>query len=129
MSESNETKKMAAVETHDPATDGCGCNQTLAFLVLRGWLAVRAILTGVEKFGAYKTIQQPLIDPTTGQPSEVNCVGTKKFALNKIGLALIFTGKSISLIGSAGNESGKRMPVTFFDDEQEIKKNEAMMET
>jgi thiosulfate dehydrogenase [quinone] large subunit len=66
MSESNETKKMAAVETHDPATDGCGCNQTLAFLVLRGWLAVRAILTGVEKFGAYKTIQKPLIDPTTG---------------------------------------------------------------
>ncbi|MGD0744794.1 MAG: hypothetical protein ABSA45_06530 [Verrucomicrobiota bacterium] len=39
---------------------------TMAFLVLRGWLAVRAILTGIEKFGAYKTIQKPLIDPATG---------------------------------------------------------------
>lgn len=42
------------------------CNYTLAFLVLRGWLAVRAIVTGFEKFGAYKTEQQPLMDPTTG---------------------------------------------------------------
>ena len=66
MSESNETKKTAGVETDGPATNGCGCDQTLAFLVLRGWLAVRAILTGIEKFGAYKTVQKPLIDPTTG---------------------------------------------------------------
>ena len=44
------------------------CDATLAFWALRGWLAVRAILTGVEKFGAYKTIQKPLIDPSTGQP-------------------------------------------------------------
>jgi thiosulfate dehydrogenase [quinone] large subunit len=36
--------------------------------VLRGWLAVRGIVTGIEKFGAYKTIQQPLLDPATGQP-------------------------------------------------------------
>lgn len=47
----------------------CGqCDYTLAFWLLRLWLAVRAILTGIEKFGAYKTIQKPLIDPTTGQP-------------------------------------------------------------
>lgn len=38
----------------------------LAFLVLRLWLSGRAILTGIEKFGAYKTIQKPLIDPVTG---------------------------------------------------------------
>jgi len=44
------------------------CDYTLAFLLLRGWLAVRAIFAGVEKYGAYKTIQQPFIDPTTGQP-------------------------------------------------------------
>jgi thiosulfate dehydrogenase [quinone] large subunit len=44
----------------------CCTGETLAFLVLRGWLAARAILTGIEKFGAYKTIQQPLMDPTTG---------------------------------------------------------------
>jgi thiosulfate dehydrogenase [quinone] large subunit len=66
MSESNETKKPAAAESPAPATNGCGCDQMLAFLVLRGWLAVRAILTGVEKFGAYKIIQKPLVDPTTG---------------------------------------------------------------
>jgi thiosulfate dehydrogenase (quinone) large subunit len=55
MNDSNENKN-----------SGCGCDQTLAFLVLRGWLAVRAILTGVEKFGAYTTIQKPLVDPVTG---------------------------------------------------------------
>ncbi|MEI9866240.1 MAG: hypothetical protein WDN00_17130 [Limisphaerales bacterium] len=57
MNDSNETKNSA-----------CNCDYTLAFLLLRGWLAVRAILAGLEKYGAYKTIQQPLIDPTTGQP-------------------------------------------------------------
>jgi thiosulfate dehydrogenase [quinone] large subunit len=51
-----------------PGENGCGCNLecTLAFLVLRGWLAMRAILTGIEKFGAYATVQKPLIDPVTG---------------------------------------------------------------
>ncbi len=39
---------------------------TCAFLLLRGWLAVRAIMTGIEKFGAYRTIQKPFVDPTTG---------------------------------------------------------------
>ena len=57
----NDTKE-------NPTPGGCDCERTLAFLVLRGWLAARAIVTGIEKFGAYKTIQQPLIDPTTGQP-------------------------------------------------------------
>jgi len=38
---------------------------TMAFLVLRLWLAVRAIVTGIEKFGAYKTTQQPVIDEVT----------------------------------------------------------------
>jgi thiosulfate dehydrogenase (quinone) large subunit len=52
----------------DTKTEDCNCNYTLAFLVLRLWLAVRAILTGFEKFGAYKTVQQPLLDPATGQP-------------------------------------------------------------
>lgn len=47
---------------------GCNCDYSLAFLLLRGWLGIRALLAGLEKFGAYKTIQQPLIDPTTGQP-------------------------------------------------------------
>lgn len=66
MSESNEATKTGTGGTCGPATNDCNCDLTLAFLVLRGWLAVRAILTGIEKFGAYKTIQKPLVDPTTG---------------------------------------------------------------
>jgi thiosulfate dehydrogenase [quinone] large subunit len=50
----------------NPGGEPCRCDQTLAFLVLRGWLAMRAIATGIEKFGAYQTIQKPLVDPTTG---------------------------------------------------------------
>jgi thiosulfate dehydrogenase [quinone] large subunit len=47
----------------------CYCaDETLAFLVLRLWLGVRATLAGIEKFGAYQAIKKPLIDPTTGQP-------------------------------------------------------------
>jgi len=38
----------------------------MAFLLLRGWLALRAIQTGIEKFSALRTIQKPLIDPVTG---------------------------------------------------------------
>jgi len=49
-------------------TSQCNCDYSLAFLVLRGWLGLRALLAGIEKFGAYKTVQQPIIDPTTGQP-------------------------------------------------------------
>jgi len=58
MSEANENK-----------CGSCGClDNTLAFWILRGWLAVRAIVTGVEKFGTYKSVQRPLIDATTGLP-------------------------------------------------------------
>ena len=62
MNDSTENKNSGSCEGQ------CQCDYTLAFLVLRGWLAVHAILTGIEKFGAYKTIQQPLLDPATGQP-------------------------------------------------------------
>ena len=62
---------------------GCNCDYSLAFLLLRGWLGLRALLAGVEKFGAYKTIQQPIIDPTTGQadPNAVVDVKVKFYAL------------------------------------------------
>ena len=33
----------------------CDCDISLAFLVLRLWLGVRALLAGIEKFGAYQT--------------------------------------------------------------------------
>jgi thiosulfate dehydrogenase [quinone] large subunit len=45
--------------------NSCGCEHTLAFLVLRLWLGLRALLTGIEKYAAYKTTQTPLIDPVT----------------------------------------------------------------
>ena len=71
-------------DSNDKKTNGSGesqccgnCDYTLAFLVLRLWLAVRAIFTGIEKFGAYKTIQQSLIDPTTGQPDPNTVVDIK----------------------------------------------------
>jgi len=41
---------------------------SLAFLVLRLWLGVRALFAGVEKFGAYQSLAVPVIDPATGQP-------------------------------------------------------------
>jgi len=40
---------------------------TFAFLLLRIWLAVRAIFTGLEKFSANVTVQKPLLDEM-GQP-------------------------------------------------------------
>jgi len=57
---------------------------TFAFLALRFWLGVRALFVGIEKFGAYKSVAMPLLDPTTGQPDAsgvmVN-VNVKTYAL------------------------------------------------
>jgi thiosulfate dehydrogenase (quinone) large subunit len=57
---------------------------TFAFLALRLWLGVRALFVGIEKFGAYQSVAQPLIDPATGQPDAsgvmVN-VNVKTYAL------------------------------------------------
>ena len=63
---------------------------TFAFLVLRFWLGARALFAGVEKFGAYKSVAMPLIDPATGQPDAsgvmVN-VNIKSYALaNYVGI-------------------------------------------
>jgi thiosulfate dehydrogenase [quinone] large subunit len=57
---------------------------TLAFLVLRLWLGARALFVGIQKFGAYRSVAMPLIDPSTGQPDAsgvmVN-VNIKSYAL------------------------------------------------
>ena len=66
MNGSTENQSAGGGKGDSAAKSGCGCDHALAFLVLRGWLAVRAIVTGIEKFGAYKTIQKPLVDPVTG---------------------------------------------------------------
>lgn len=41
-------------------------DSTLAFLLLRLWLAFRAIVTGIEKFAGFNTVQKPFVDPVTG---------------------------------------------------------------
>jgi thiosulfate dehydrogenase [quinone] large subunit len=43
-------------------------DRTYAFLVLRLWLGVRALLVGLAKFAATHSVAMPLIDPATGQP-------------------------------------------------------------
>jgi thiosulfate dehydrogenase [quinone] large subunit len=57
---------------------------TLAFIVLRLWLGVRALFVGIQKYAAYKSVATPLIDPSTGQPDAsgvmVN-VSVKSYAL------------------------------------------------
>jgi thiosulfate dehydrogenase [quinone] large subunit len=57
---------------------------TFAFLALRLWLGARALFVGIEKYGAYRSVAQPLIDPATGQPDAsgvmVN-VNIKSYAL------------------------------------------------
>ena len=42
-----------------------------------------------------------------GHPSDVNSFGTIESAFARTGGAYIFNGKSISLAGKGGNESGK----------------------
>ncbi len=67
MSDLPETRKSAPGVDETPGSGGgCAWDGTLAFLVLRGWLAMRAILTGIEKFAGYTTIQKPFVDPVTG---------------------------------------------------------------
>jgi thiosulfate dehydrogenase [quinone] large subunit len=56
------------MNTENKTERECQCDYSLAFIILRLWLGIRAILAGIEKFGAYQTIQKPLIDPMTGQP-------------------------------------------------------------
>jgi len=63
---------------------------TFAYLVLRLWLGVRSLFVGIEKFGSYRSVATPLIDPSTGQPDAsgvmVN-VNIKSYALaNYVGI-------------------------------------------
>ena len=70
---------------------------TYAFLVLRLWLAVRALFIGIEKYSSYRSVAMPLIDPATGQPDAsgvmVN-VNVKTYALaNYAGIPAAFKDK------------------------------------
>jgi thiosulfate dehydrogenase (quinone) large subunit len=92
MNNSNEAKSADGPET----TGNCCGDYSLAFLLLRGWLAVRAVLAGLEKFGAYKTIQQPFIDPATGEadPNAVVEIKVKFYSFaNYNGIPAALQGK------------------------------------
>jgi len=96
-------------ETTDKKSNGeceaaccCHCDYSLAFLVLRFWLAVRAIFTGLEKFGAYKTVQQPLIDATTGQPDASGAMVDAKIKYYALGN---YSGIPTGLKGKFANEA------------------------
>src|SRR5579871_6635780 len=70
---------------------------TFAFLALRLWLGARALFVGIQKFAAYKSVAQPLIDPSTGQPDAsgvmVN-VSVKSYALaNYAGITVALRDK------------------------------------
>ncbi len=78
MNDSTDNKNSGSCEGR------CNCDYSLAFLVLRGWLAVRALLTGLEKYGAYQSVAKPVIDPATGQPDASGVminVNVKHYAL------------------------------------------------
>jgi thiosulfate dehydrogenase [quinone] large subunit len=95
MNDSTDTKQNCSGEKQ-----GCGnCDYTLAFWLLRLWLAARAIQTGIEKFGAYKTIQKPLLD-ATGQPDASGAmvdVKVKFYALaNYSGIPTALKGKFVN---------------------------------
>lgn len=44
-----------------PSTPSCNSGRTLAFLTLRLWLGLRAVVAGVEKFSTRISIQEPLL--------------------------------------------------------------------
>jgi thiosulfate dehydrogenase [quinone] large subunit len=80
----------------------CGnCDYTLAFWVLRLWLAVRAIFTGFEKFGAYKSVQRPLLD-ATGQPDASGAVVDVKVKFYSLAN---YSGVPAGLKGKFANEA------------------------
>ena len=87
----------------------CNCDYSLAFLLLRGWLAVRALFTGIEKFGAYKSIQQPLLD-ANGQPDASGAVIDVKVKFYSMAnYSGIPAGLVLKRCIFAAQSSGKRM--------------------
>jgi thiosulfate dehydrogenase (quinone) large subunit len=51
----------------EPTNDSVDCGPQLGFLVLRAWLGVRALATGVDKFSDTRIVQVPLLD-AAGNP-------------------------------------------------------------
>jgi thiosulfate dehydrogenase [quinone] large subunit len=56
------------------STDGhADCGPTYGFLVLRAWLGLRALVTGIEKFADVRTVQEPLLD-AAGNPDSSGAI-------------------------------------------------------
>lgn len=96
MNDSTEKKSDAACESKC-----CHCDLTLAFLVLRGWLGLRALLAGVEKFGAYKSVQVPVLG-ADGQPDPGGAVLDMKL---KVYSLANYTGVPTGLKTKFANEA------------------------
>src|ERR1017187_2426111 len=100
-------------KTNGSCESQCQCDYSLAFIVLRLWLAVRAIFTGLEKFGAYKSVQMPLIDPATGQPDASGAVVDVKLKYYALGN---YSGIPTGLKGKFANEALlNNFALTAFD--------------
>jgi thiosulfate dehydrogenase [quinone] large subunit len=60
-------------DTTDAAPAGVSttssCDLTLAFLLLRVWLGLRAVLTGIDKWSTTVTVSKPLLD-SSGNPDQ-----------------------------------------------------------
>jgi thiosulfate dehydrogenase [quinone] large subunit len=54
-------------EQNETAATPKNWDATLAFWLLRGWLGLRAIMTGLEKYAAMGKVMKPWVDPKTGQ--------------------------------------------------------------
>jgi len=55
-------------EQNETAETPKNWDATLAFWLLRGWLGLRAVMTGLEKFAAMGKVMKPWVDPKTGLP-------------------------------------------------------------
>ena len=55
--------------SEDAKQSGCCCDgdKALAFLILRGWLGVRAVVTGIEKYAGQRAIDKAWTD-AAGKP-------------------------------------------------------------
>ncbi len=67
MNSSSTVSAPAPVAAHSSSTVFGVSGHAFAFLSLRFWLGSRALITGLEKFSAKITVQEPLLD-AQGQP-------------------------------------------------------------
>jgi thiosulfate dehydrogenase (quinone) large subunit len=95
---------MSAVDS-EKAAGGNSCNDagpTLAFLLLRLWLGMRALVTGIEKFSANVSSKIPVVDDkgVADIPNALTVAKTKEYGLQhyaaiKGGMASLLAGEPL----------------------------------